>query len=49
MPFIQQQAVHLPPALMISTQTLFGLLIGVLGLVLAAPLVVVGMVLVQRQ
>ena len=47
-PYIQHKAVHLAPALLIATQILFGALLGVLGFVLAAPLTVVGMVLVQR-
>jgi predicted PurR-regulated permease PerM len=47
-PFIQQKAVRLPPTLLISTQILLGALLGVLGFILAAPLAVVGMVVVQR-
>jgi predicted PurR-regulated permease PerM len=47
-PFIQQRAVHLPPALLISAQVLLGALLGLPGFVLAAPLTVIGMVLVQR-
>ena len=47
-PFVQNRAVHLPPALLISMQLLFGALLGVLGFILAAPLTVAGMVLVQR-
>lgn len=47
-PYIQKRAVHLPPALLISMQVLFGALFGITGFILAAPLTVVGMVLVQR-
>jgi predicted PurR-regulated permease PerM len=47
-PLIMRRAVRLPPALLISLQLLFGLLWGGMGLVLAAPLTVAGMVLVQR-
>lgn len=47
-PFVQQKAVRLPPTLLISAQILLGALLGLLGFILAAPLAVVGMVLVQR-
>lgn len=46
-PMIQKQAVSMPPALLILAQVLFGLLAGPLGIILAAPLAVAGMVLVQ--
>lgn len=45
-PMIQHRAVDLPPALLISTQVLLGALFGFMGLVLAAPLTVVAMVMV---
>jgi predicted PurR-regulated permease PerM len=47
-PMIQQRAVHVAPALMIATQVLMGVLFGVMGLVLAAPLTVVAMVAVNK-
>lgn len=47
-PFVQQRAVRMPPALLISAQVLLGTLLGVAGFVLAAPLAVVGLVLVQQ-
>jgi predicted PurR-regulated permease PerM len=47
-PMIQQRAVELPPALTITVQAIMGLLVGGLGLALAAPLTVVGIVLVRR-
>lgn len=47
-PMIQHRAVHLAPALMISVQILMGVLFGVLGLILAAPLTVVAMVAVNK-
>jgi predicted PurR-regulated permease PerM len=46
-PLIQQHAIHLPPALLITTQVLLGTLFGTFGLILAAPLAVVGMVAVN--
>lgn len=47
-PMIQQRAVHVAPALMIATQVLMGVLFGVMGLILAAPLTVVAMVAVNK-
>ena len=46
-PLVQQQAVHIPPALMISVQVLLGVVFGFPGLLLAAPLAVMGLVLVN--
>jgi predicted PurR-regulated permease PerM len=46
-PMIQHRAVELPPALLISTQVLFGTLFGAVGLILAAPLAAVGLVAVN--
>ncbi|GBQ15966.1 AI-2E family transporter [Swaminathania salitolerans] len=37
-PFIQRHAVHMPPALAILSQTVFGSILGVPGLILASPL-----------
>lgn len=36
-PFVQQRVVATPPAILISTQVIFGVLFGIMGLVLAAP------------
>lgn len=47
-PLVQQRAVQLPPALTILAQVLLGMLAGVLGLALATPLTVVGVVLVRK-
>lgn len=47
-PLIQQKAVHLAPALLISVQVLLSLLFGVAGLIIAAPLTVVAMIAVQK-
>jgi predicted PurR-regulated permease PerM len=47
-PIIQHRAVHLAPALLISVQILMSVLFGVMGLILAAPLTVVGMVAVKK-
>lgn len=47
-PMIQHRVVNLAPVLLIAVQILMGLLFGAMGLVLAAPLAVVGMVMVQK-
>jgi predicted PurR-regulated permease PerM len=47
-PLIQRQAVNLPPAVTVFSVVAFGLVFGVAGFVLAAPLSVVALVLVQR-
>ena len=47
-PMIQQRAVNLAPALLIAVQVLLSLVFGVMGLILAAPLTIVGMVAVQK-
>jgi predicted PurR-regulated permease PerM len=47
-PLIQKRMVSLPPALTIVVQLLAGVLAGGLGLLLAAPLTVAGLVLVRR-
>ncbi|KAF3362121.1 hypothetical protein PHSC3_001433 [Chlamydiales bacterium STE3] len=47
-PFIQKQTTALPPALVIVVQILLGILAGVLGLALAAPLTAVSIVLVNQ-
>jgi predicted PurR-regulated permease PerM len=44
-PLIQDRAVHIPPALTLVMQVLLGDLLGVMGLVVAAPLTVVIVVL----
>jgi predicted PurR-regulated permease PerM len=46
-PLIDQKAVSLPPALLISAQILMGVLLGAAGVLFATPLVVVIVVLVQ--
>jgi predicted PurR-regulated permease PerM len=46
-PLVQRRAVELPPALTILVQVLMGLLLGTLGVILAAPLAAAGMVVVQ--
>lgn len=46
-PLIQQRAVSMPPALLIAAQVLMGTLIGLVGVAVATPLVVVIIVLVQ--
>jgi len=46
-PLIQRRAVHVPPALLLTTQVLLGVLTGVLGIAVAAPLLVVTIVAVR--
>ncbi len=46
-PQIQKKAVSLPPALLIAVQILIGVWLGLFGLLLATPLLVVFMVIVQ--
>jgi predicted PurR-regulated permease PerM len=48
-PYIQHKVVHLAPALAISAQVLLGLLFGLPGIILAAPLTVVVMIAVQKM
>ncbi|MGN6546027.1 MAG: AI-2E family transporter, partial [Aureliella sp.] len=47
-PLVQQSNVKLPPVLAVAVQILMGVLVGVVGLIVAAPLTVLGMVLVKR-
>lgn len=47
-PQIQKRAAHIPPALLLSSQVIFGLIFGIAGLILAPPIVVVVMVLVKE-
>ncbi len=46
-PLIQKKAVAIPPALLISVQVLLGVLIGSMGVMLATPLTVTVIVLIQ--
>ncbi len=47
LPLVQRKAVHLSPALTLVTQILLGELMGLLGLFVAAPLTVAGVVLLK--
>ena len=47
-PLIQKQAIEMPPALLITAQFLMGYLIGIVGVAITAPLVVLGMVFVRQ-
>lgn len=47
-PLVMRRAVELPPALSLFFQTLMGLVFGFLGLLLAVPILAVGLVLVRR-
>lgn len=46
-PLIQRQTVALPPALLLTAQLLMGVLFGLLGILLATPLAVTAIVLIQ--
>lgn len=46
-PLLQQHMIDLPPALLLTMQILFGVLAGVLGIILATPLTAAGMVLTR--
>ena len=46
-PMVEQSNLAIPPALLLSAQFLLGLMFGILGLLLATPLLVVVLVLVQ--
>jgi len=48
-PLVQRHTVHMPPALTILSMTILGTLAGGLGLVLAAPLAAIGLVLVREM
>ena len=47
MPLVQRRAVEMPPALTIVSQVLLGLLLGPLGVVLAAPLTAAALVVIK--
>jgi predicted PurR-regulated permease PerM len=46
-PLVQQQAVHIPPAAVITAQFIGGIAAGAVGVLLATPLTIVAIVLVQ--
>ena len=46
-PLVQQQAVHIPPATVITAQFISGIGAGAVGVLLATPLTIVVIVLVQ--
>ncbi|MGB7327305.1 MAG: AI-2E family transporter [Rubripirellula sp.] len=46
-PLVQRHELSLPPILTIAAQLVMGVLVGIVGIMMAAPLVVVAMVLVQ--
>jgi len=46
-PTVEHRAVHLGPAVLVSTQVLMGVLFGGLGILLATPLAVVVVVAIQ--
>ncbi len=47
-PMIQMKAVELPPALLITTQIMLGVLLGIVGIAIAAPLTAAGMVIARE-
>ncbi len=47
-PLIQHRMVYLPPAVILATQFLMELFLGILGVTLATPLMVVTMVLIKN-
>ncbi|MBC7772857.1 MAG: AI-2E family transporter, partial [Pyrinomonadaceae bacterium] len=47
-PLVQSEAIHLPPAITILVQVLMGLLMGGIGVLLAAPLTAATIVLIKR-
>lgn len=47
-PLILQRTVSLPPALLLSAQAIMGSMLGLAGIAMAAPLTVIGMVLVVK-
>ena len=47
-PMIQQKAVDLAPAFLISMQVFFSVVFGIVRLILAPPLTIVAMVAVQK-
>lgn len=46
-PLVQQQAVYIPPAAVITAQFIGGIGAGAVGVILATPLTIVAIVLVQ--
>jgi predicted PurR-regulated permease PerM len=46
-PLVQQRAVHLPPALIITAQVVLGLVFGGVGLLVATPLTAAAVIVVQ--
>jgi len=46
-PMVQRQIISMPPALILSAQIIMGVIQGVIGILLATPLVAVIMVLVK--
>lgn len=48
MPFVQRRAVKLPPFIGLFSIVVFGTLFGLIGIILAVPLAVAVMTLVQR-
>jgi predicted PurR-regulated permease PerM len=47
-PTIERRTLALPPGLTISMQLLFGVLMGLMGVMLAAPLTLIGIVLIKK-
>ena len=46
-PYLQQEVVEIPPALALIMQVLFGVMAGMLGVILAVPITAAGMVIIR--
>lgn len=47
-PLVERRAVSMPPALLLTSQVLLGVLLGTMGIILASPLAAVGLLLVKK-
>jgi len=47
-PFVEQRMVNVPPVLLIASQLLLGLLVGLIGVAIAAPVAATGLVLINK-
>lgn len=48
-PFIQRWAIHLPQAALLAVQVLFGVLFGIIGVILAAPLTAAALAIQKKE
>jgi predicted PurR-regulated permease PerM len=47
-PWFQKRAIHMPPALIVTAQLVFGALLGTVGLVFATPLTAIAILLINE-